>query len=462
MKVFRPLVVILLAVAPLAPAPTQEVTPVPLSVERASELATAASPLLVRRQRAVDDARDALGLPAYRDALSLTLAGDIEGTTATDFSSDGSATLALDVDLLPQLTLTGSLVARADGPSGPDAPPTDEEPQSLDASGDARSAPLTASLDLRFTPLADAGRRARDELSLARAVAALERDAREVSFEAIALLVESASLQAETPLAEQRVTLAEARLASTEALAVRDRATQEEVQSARDSERSARQALARHTIALRQAIARLSRALGIPADAFVVPSLSELASATDVATITAALETLDPQQAIAASPSLVSAQHDLQEARINESATLRFSPRITATAGVDAPEFAWSLGVSIQMSTADWDGEAKRQSIEEVTFAEAALEAERTSAELSLEMALVDVRIALEEIEAAAQALALAERDLAEADFRFERGDITRIALDAAELARDEAEVSLARARTTLLTRWYRVELLQF
>ena len=107
----------LLFTALVAVTPAAQPTPGPLlTFERVATLATAGASELVVLQRDLDAARDRLGWKAYRDDLSLAMNASVSGSGLDDAVGGGNAALGLSVSVLPQLTVTGDVIAHVDKP----------------------------------------------------------------------------------------------------------------------------------------------------------------------------------------------------------------------------------------------------------------------------------------------------------------------------------------------------------
>ncbi len=416
-----------------------------LDLETVAALATRDAPSLVGLRRTLDNAADELGWGAYRDDLSLSLSGSLDGDDLAALTRKGSATLEAGVEVLPQLTITGKLIGQLEEPE-PARPPEE----------------LSGSVGLTVRPLADSHGRERDRIAYDRALLALESEARGLAFTAVTRLLDAVTARTDLEIAEADAEVAERSLASTEALAERDRATDTEVEAARDTVRAARQTRERRALAAERARWSFASAIGLEPEAFALPHWEELALEASVADIRDAGRPLEPGELASATQAVRAAELDVRSAQVELAATHRFTPELSAGASVNLPGPSYSLSLGLTVSPADWDGSAKDEAEEDVRLAERDAEATRTGDTYDARAALLDLEIAIEEVEAELIDLALAEQAVAEARFRFDRGDVTALALAQSELALGKAQVAVNAARASVVRQWYSIDLGQY
>jgi outer membrane protein TolC len=417
----------------------------PLTIDGVARLAVREDPLLVRLQRAVDDARDELGWAGVADDLAISVGGSLQGADFSQIESAGNVSLTAGLNLLPQLTITGSLGANYNDPETDQAPP-----------------PLTASVGLALLPFADAQGRSRDEVALARAQADLAARAREASYGAIDALLAAVEARSRATLAEHERNVAAARYESVSALAARDRATDDEVASARDESRVARQAVDRRRLEADERLWVLARTTGLPLDDLELPGWMELELDSRIDEARKDARTLQADALVAASHGVVGARLALESARIEASATRAFTPRLTANAGLSLPGPGYSLGLSVSARLSDWDALANERSDEDVVLAARALESAVRSAEYAFRAARLELSFAHEELEAALRDLQRAEQSLAETEFRFNRGDVAPLTVSQAELTVERARLRTQIRRAGVIRAWYAIDLLHF
>ncbi|MFW5689238.1 MAG: TolC family protein [Spirochaetota bacterium] len=415
------------------------------SLEEVVRLAVAHDAELLRLRRTVDDALEKLGWPGQTDDVTLRVDGTLFGNDFASMGTDAGASLSAGLQILPQLGISGTLAANYDEPQTPQSPD-----------------PLVASVQLTLRPLADTHGRARDELALERAQAALAERARAVSLEAIRALFDLLEAEDALVIGGLDVEIAAHRETTTRALAARGRATDDEVRAAADEHRLARQGRSRRRLAAEQARWFLGARTGVPAEAFTPPDWEALELGEAVRRIAAASEETDVDQLAPAAHRVLIAGFDLRAAGIEAAATLPFAPQIAATAGVSYPGPGYSLGFSLSARLSDLDSAAARRANEDVRLAELALDSATNAAEYAARAALLDLEIALENARVATRDVALAEVDLTEAEFRLARGDVTEITVARAQRDLEHARSVERTAQGAVVKAWYRVDLLQF
>lgn len=428
---------------PELPFAADSVTP-HLSIDSVAELATSGSPELVRLQRALDAALERLGWQAYRDDLAIALEGSVSGATPDELAAAGAASVNLAIEIIPQLTITGELVGRLDiDEAGPDEP-------------------YGASVGLTLEPLADAQRRPRDELAVEKATIELESTARSIAADAIDRLLTAVRTEERIPLLESALAIAEQRLERTEALAERARATADDVIRAAESLRTARQTLERARLDAQRARLRLAQRLRIPADEIVLAGSDELGLDDYVGRIRDSTAALDTAELVGATEAVEEARINLESARIDAAAARRFTPELSASAAMELPGRAYSLGLSLEMRPSDWDGTARAQAAMDLTVAERSYESTLLAKELDLRIARLGLAQALEDLEAARSSYEVVSAHLEEALFLFDRGDATALDVSQAELDLTEAEYRVSNARAAVVSAWFTIDLARF
>lgn len=433
------------------PAGAQSEAASPLTLESVTRLAVREDSRIVELERSVADARDALEWPGQADDVALSLTGGIAGATLTELSSTAaSATLGAGMELLPQLSVSGSLAATYNDPATPQSPE-----------------PLSASVELTLRPFADAQGRNRDRIALERAQVNLAERGRAVALQAVDALLNAVEAEHALELAVRDVDVTRAEYTAIAALAERDRASREEVEAAADARRAAAQSAARRRLASERAQWELARLTGLGSGELPVPGWDAL----ELGRLVDRARRADPEvEAFARrTADTLLAELTLESARVEFAGTYVFTPELSATAGVSLSSAGdsltgpgYSLGVSVVARASDWDGQARRRREEDIALAEQTLDSTIRAQEYALRAALLELSIAIEDLAAAEHDAELAHTALAETRFRYDRGEVSPPALHRRKLIVDEAEYNVHLARATVARRWYTVDLLQF
>ncbi|TVQ24377.1 MAG: TolC family protein [Spirochaetaceae bacterium] len=416
-----------------------------LTIEAVVHRAVAVDRTLMSLERRAAEQADALGIGRYRDALRLTLTGSLSGRLPDAPSYGGSGTLSAEVAILPQLSVTGAIVSRlpADGLQGR---PSD---------------PVTGEVGVRFTPLADAGGRSRDELALAETERRLIETARRTAYTAASRLLSAVAAHAEVPLARERAAIADARLEQTRLLSARELATSVEVANAENAVRSAANAVARAQLDAARALDSLAQLLQIAIAPAELPSWERLDLERRVADAARERAGASAEALAAEAPGAVAAEFALASARLTEMHTRVFTPQLTLSGSFGIPASTYSAEARFSVSAADFDRGRKEAAVEATETASIALDNAQRTARFAIDQALLDYDIATRAVDAAVRSQALAEQELARVRFRNERGEATRLALRDAERVVSEAIVAVESSRAAALRAWLAVTLVQ-
>jgi outer membrane protein TolC len=430
--------------SPTTVATAQEIPQ--LTVDSAVELAIAADNEIASLEAALADQLYALGWGQYRDDITLRLSGSVEGNADGDLSGNGSSELSASVQLIPQLSVTGSLSARltsADGqPGGSD--------------------PLSGTVGLQFRPLADAHGDERDELSVEQTRGDIARAVMKVSYSAISRLFSAVEAVESLSLSAAQHDLAVEQLAAIQARYDRERATEAELDNARNSVRSAERQTARNEIALRQAAENLSQVLGLEVTPEDLPGWEDLGLDELLDSVVAHRDEVSTEELALSDSAVVKASYQIASARIDLAAARRFTPNLTISVSAALPDLSYGGQAELSISPSQWDGSAVSDAEDDLEQAQQAYDYAYRTALLGAEMALLDFDYAVADVELAREDLGEAVDTLAETEFRFDRGTVTALAVTEAELAVTRAESSVNSAVAAALKQWHAVDLHQY
>ena len=417
-----------------------------LTIGSVIEKAVATDTDIVDLEQSRDDQLDELGWGQYRDVLSLRLSGSVGGDLASAPLADGSSQLSAALQVLPQLSLSGSLVARVQ----------------TAISGPGTQDPLSGSIGLTFRPLADASGDDRDELTLRNTEAEIVRETMRTSNQALGLLLAAVEAVESHVLAGQALTVAEQQRASTEALYERERATDQQLVQAESAVRTASQQLLRDEISARRALEELSQLIGETVSVDNLPSWSALGLDDLIAAAMTARSNLTPEVLAQSDSDVEKARQNVEAAEIAVAAARRFTPDLSVSASASLPNFSYQVSAEFLISPSDWSGDDVENAETPLDRANQRYEYALRSATLDTESALLELDIAFTGVDFAREDLADADSALAEALFRLSRGDVTQLAVREAELAVANAQHSFYSALASALKRWATIEYQQF
>ena len=417
-----------------------------LTIESVVEKAVATDTDIVDLHQSRDDLLYELGWGQYRDALSLRLSGSVGGDFVSAPSANGSSQLSAAVQVLPQLSLSGSLVARVQTAS----------------SGPGIQSPVSGSIGLTFRPLADASGDDRDELTLRNTEAEIIRETMRTSSQALSSLLAAVEAVDSHVLAGQELSVAEQRRASTEALYERERATDQQLDQAVSAVRTASQRLLRDEISAQRAFEDLSQLIGETVTVDNLPSWSALGLDDLVASAVTARSSLTPELLAEDDSDVEKARQNVEAAEISVAAARRFTPDLSVSASASLPDFSYQVSAEFSISPSDWSGDDVENAQTALDRANQRYDYALRSATLDTASALLELDIALSGVDVAREDLADADSALAEAQFRLSRGDVTQLAVQEAELAVANAQHSFYSALASALKRWATIEYQQF
>jgi outer membrane protein TolC len=404
-----------------------------LALTGVTEQAVAADSQVRLLERTLSDQLEALGLRGYMDQITLRLSGGLSGSAERGMTADGSATLSANLDLLPQLTLTGT-VSAADSWLGEDTPA---------APGAADEPAASASLGLLLRPFADSTTTDREELAVKSTTLELENATLQAGYRAVMALVDAVAAEGEIDLLHEQQAVNETALANITALYERDRATDEQLHAAEATVREGARRIARTEIDAARARESLAELLDLSAATIPVPAAGALgldgllARAEELAAAGAGADSgaTTVAELAVADPGFRRAALEVEGAALDAEAAYRFSPDLVVSASAGVPNWQYAVNIDLTLSPAQWDGNAVTEAALDLADAEDAQAYALRLAELSVTAAIHELGYALVDVQVANDDLSDAEQDLVEAQFRFERGDITALALAQAKLA---------------------------
>ncbi len=450
-----------LAVALLSPltvagqdSTAKPVVVISLTLELAAELAVGVDNQVAVLQRRLGDQLDDLGFGGNLDDISLKLSGSTGGDVVTALSMTGSATLSAEVEIIPQLTVSGNL-----GMTGSTA-----------ASSGGGPDPFSGSVGLTFLPLADPTGRDRAELAADSTATDLAEAQARAAYRATGSLIDAVSARMELELLVLQQEIALRSLANTQALYERDRATDQQLTAAEDAVKNGTERFTRAEVSLDRAQEVLAREIGVTAESIQIPRADGLDLKSVIDTAVTVMESTSATELAAGDAAVVRAAQDVRSAQLDLESTHRFTPRlsITASGGLlitgsgGLPNWEYGVGAELTVSPADWDGSVIRDAESDLAFAESEYEFTLRIAGYDALAALNELQFSLTDLNGAGDDLADAQQDLAEAEFRLGRGDITQLALDQADLLVTEAEHDFTTAMLNVVRRVAAIEYRQY
>ncbi|MEE8440865.1 MAG: TolC family protein, partial [Spirochaetia bacterium] len=362
-----------LAVALLSPltvagqdSTAKPVVVISLTLELAAELAVGVDNQVAVLQRRLGDQLDDLGFGGNLDDISLKLNGSTGGDVVTALSMTGSATLSAEVEIIPQLTVSGNL-----GMTGSTA-----------ASSGGGPDPFSGSVGLTFLPLADPTGRDRAELAADSTATDLAEARARAAYRATGSLIDAVSARMELELLVLQQEIAIRSLANTQALYERDRATDQQLTAAEDAVKNGTERFTRAEVSLDRAQEVLAREIGVTAESIQIPRADGLDLKSVIDTAVTVMESTSATELAAGDAAVVRAAQDVRSAQLDLESTHRFTPRlsITASGGLlitgsgGLPNWEYGVGAELTVSPADWDGSVIRDAESDLAFAESEYE----------------------------------------------------------------------------------------
>jgi outer membrane protein TolC len=394
-----------------------------------------------------------LGFMGHIQDIGISIGGNVSGSPPVPFAGDGSAEISTNVDLIPQLSVNGSLTA-----TYIDTDLTQPETQLPDPTNPS----LTGAMGLEFTPLADKTGRPRDLLEIERTEVELEAAVHFTSFSAISLLLDAVLSKRQTQLAEMEYSVAEQVLSTTQLLYEKDQATENAYTAAKNAFRSKGHDLLFSRLASERALENLSHAIAVPVDHVSIPTHDQLDLSEILNQAVAFLVSPDIEKLANGSSVVRLASLDVREAEIDFSAARLFSPTFTVTASTALPEVSYTIGAQFGFSVSSFDFEAREDARKNVTYAGDAYENALSLAHFDTREAILTLTFSLEELEAAREALESSRLDLSETQFFVKRGEATDLDLAQSELDVSTAELNVTVAEANVATSWFVIEFSQF
>lgn len=432
------------AVAQDGPAAT------PLTIETAASLAVASSSSVRSLEISLADQLEDLGIMGYLDGIRLSLGGSLGGSPFdenpdTDLTYGSNARLSANLEIIPQLSLSGTLSANLlhDGPV-------------------AAQDILTADLGLTLSPLADPTGRDQEIIAVDQATIDLSAAIDSASFTAISRLLDAIAAERATELDSQQAAVAEQDLANSQALYERDRISEDQLEASERELRSARQDLLRSELSSDRATASLAQAVGLPVDGVPVVRADAIGFEEVTEAAISFVETADVSEMAEAASGPQLSLLDVRRAELHQQSALVFSPELTVSASAGLPDRTYSLSAEISVSPSDFDFDARKDAEADLADAERAYEYAVLESIFGAQSALMDLEFALEDLDDAAYALGQAQQDLDEATFFSERGEITELEFQQVELDLALAEYNLVAAQISVAKNWYAIEFRQY
>lgn len=416
-----------------------------LTLELVAELAVGADNQVIVLGRRLQDQVDDLGISGYLDDISVRFSGSVGGDAGTPPAGSGSAVLSAGIEIIPQLTVSGSLAATGS------------------AAGSQGSAdPLTGSVGLSFNPFADPTGRDRAELA-AESTAADLADARaRAAYRAIGSLIDAVSARMELELLTIGQEIAVRSLADVLALHERERATDQQLASAEEIVRVGARRIVRAELSRDRDREALAREIGVAAESIEIPPADELDLESHISAAADLLESMSAAELAEGDVAVLHAAQNLRSAQLDLKSAHRFTPRLSITASGGLPNWQYSVGAELTISPADWDGAAVQSAESDLAFAVGEYEYALRIAEYDALSALGELQFSMDDLDVTRGDLADTRRDLAEAEFRFGRGDIPQLALDQTGLAVTEAEHEVFAAMLNVARRLGAIEFGQY
>lgn len=412
-----------------------------LNFESVVEYAVSANSAVSMLQDSLAEQLTETGLMRYLQGIGISVSGVVSGNPSVPISGSGNAALSADIELLPQLSINGSL----------SVPYSEAEIQQLEGS-----------IGLYITPLADATARPRDLLEIQRTKVYLESAVQTASYTAISQLLNAVMAERQVGLNEMEYAVAEQALQTTRSLYEKDQTTEQAFIAAKSAFRSQGYDLSLSSLAAEKALQSLAHVIGMSVDQFRVPAIENLGLSAFADQAAAFLDSPDIDLLAEISTDVRLTFLDVQEAEIDLSGARGFSPTLSVTANTTLPGLDYSVGAQFAFSISDFDLKARSDARKNLTNAGMAYENTLSMALFDVRQAVLELKISLEELEAAREALASDQLDLAETHYFAEQGEATALELAQSELAVLTAENAVLGAEVEVASRWLAIEFAQF
>jgi hypothetical protein len=392
-----------------------------LTFDSVVEHALSASSAVSMLQDVLADQLSEAGFQSYLQGIGISVSGAVGGNPAVPFTSSGDAALSANIELLPQLSVNGSLSAAYAG--------TDDPPFS----------PLEGSIGLLFTPLADPTEHPRDLLEIEQTTVQLETAVKAVSFTAVSRLLDAVMAGMQAGLDEKEHSVAEQVLHATSLLYEKEQVTKQAYTGAKNTLRWRTHDLLLSNLAAEKALESLAQIIAMPVGRFGVPALEHLELGNPADQAATFLESPDIDRLAERAAAVRLAFLDVKEAEIDLSGARAFSPSLSVTVSTALPDLDYSVVAQFGFSISDFDLKARDSAQTTLAHAGIAYENTRSIAHFDVRKAVLELEIALQELEAAREALAESQLGLTEMQYFAEQGEATEL-----ELAQSELEVHIA------------------
>ncbi len=395
-------------------------------------------------ERQLREQLEELGLKGYLDKISLTLSGSVTGDDdeETDSVRSGSAILAASLEIIPQITIDGSISATD---SSLEVPGADEDV-------------VTGSVGVTVLPLAVASRRPRERLAARSTAVEVERARNAAVIAATTALFDLVEASETAGISDQEVDVAERVLEATLTRHERGLATDSELTNARQAARRALQARVRNALAVERGVATNQLRLGLEDALTSVPDIATIGIDEWESRALRFLSTVSAAELATRDFAVAEARLALEVDELDRRDARLFDPSFTLTASTDLPDREYEIAAEITLSPSQWDATEVADARADLAHSQSELAIAIRLAEFDAISAINELRFAVEDLGAAERAVSDATVAVEEAQFRLERGGITQLESDQARLQLDRANVDLVIARIAVVRRYMAIE----